>query len=285
MDRLMAGDRWADVPGRLTLDTDAGRGFADAGRGLVAALEAGLAALPGLATRGFAGVLGLVAALALLAVVPPDELLDAADRTELALADAGLADAGLAADMVLAAAVSAFVAEAMALVAVFMACSAVDIVLADDVALVAAVVIMVAAEVTFAAADETVLAAAAAVGVLVAAVRVRVAAPRAALDVMDLPRVPLAGRVAAFLVRPLPCVLVPARFAEPREAAVRAVRCTGIDIPPVVINYGRAIPRLAATYTGNPQEQGERGPVGEDALREVAEATRAIRYGEPHLPS
>ncbi len=246
----MAGDRWADVPGRLALDTDAGRGFADAGRGFAAVLEAGLAALPGLATRGFAGVLGLAAPLALLAVVPLDEFLDAADRAELALADAGLA-----ADMVLAAAVSAFVAEAMALVAVFMACRAVDIVLADDVALVAAVVIMVAAEVTFAAADETVLAATAAVGVLPAAVRVRVAALRAGPDVVGLPRVPLAGRVAAFLVPPPPRVLVPARFAEPREAAVRAVRCTGIDIPPVVINYGRAIPRLAATYTGNPRNR------------------------------
>ncbi len=74
-----------------------------------------------------------------------------------------LAVAGLAADIDLAAAVSALAAVDIALVAVFIALMADDSVLADVLALVAAAVILPAAEVTLVAADETVLAAAAGV--------------------------------------------------------------------------------------------------------------------------
>ena len=83
------------------------------------------------------------------------------------------ADTG-AAEIVIAAPVSALAADDMALVAVFMACMAldmvlvavfiacmaVDMVLADEVALVAAAAIWVADEATFTAAEDTVLAAA-----------------------------------------------------------------------------------------------------------------------------
>jgi hypothetical protein len=161
-----------------------------------------------------------------------------------------------AADMVLAAAVSALDAVLMALVAAFIACSAVDMVLADEVALVAALVILVAAEVTFAAAEDTVRAAAAWVipardgdGVRVAEARlVPVAEARRALAVparrtliVPARRVPVAEvrrvavpdldlavvRVAALLrdlAGPVPAAL--------RRAVLRAAVCTGIDLPP-----------------------------------------------------
>jgi hypothetical protein len=115
----------------------------------------------------------------------------------------------------------------MALVAVFMACSAVDIVLADVVALVAAVVILVAAALTFAAADETVFAAAAAEGALLAAVRVL---PGARPDGPDLAL--LAGLMTVLLVAAPLRDPVRARFAVAPRAALRVVRCTGIDLPP-----------------------------------------------------
>jgi hypothetical protein len=93
-----------------------------------------------------------------------------------------------AAEIVIAAPVSALAADDMALVAMFMACMALDIVLvavfiacmavdmvfADEVALVAAAAIWVADEATFTAAEDTVLAAAPVVRMLFAPV----AAPR-----------------------------------------------------------------------------------------------------------
>jgi hypothetical protein len=182
--------------------------------------EAGLAVTRGLAARGRTAAAGLAAVFALVVARRVDELLAAAGRA--ALLGAG---AGFAADIALAAAVSAFVAAVMALVAVFIACRAVDIVLADEVALVAAVVILVAAWLTFAAADDTVLAAAAAVGTLLAA-------ERAGPDRAGFAAV--AGRRVALLL-PLPLRdPVCARFAEPPRVAVRAVRCTGIDLPPPI---------------------------------------------------
>jgi len=131
----------------------------------------------------------------------------------------------------------------MALVAAFIACSAADIVLADEVALVAAAVILVAAEVTFAAAEETVLAAATVVGAVLAA---------AGLALTRL--LGLAATLGLLVARRIaPVRRVPARavLAEPRRTALRAVDCRGIDLPPVVINYGNPIPRLATTYTSD----------------------------------
>ena len=149
--------------------------------------------------------------------------------------------AGLAADMVFAAAVSALEAMVMALVAAFIACRAVDIVLADEVALVAAAVILVAAEVTFAAAEETVLAAATVVGTVLAA------AGLALTRLLGLAAT--LGLLVARRIAPVRMVRARAVLAEPRRTAVRAVDCRGIDLPPIVINYGGPIPRLAATYT------------------------------------
>jgi hypothetical protein len=178
----------------------------------------GLDTTRGFAARGFAGAPGLTALFDLLAVRLADELLAAAGRVTLCACRTGLAT-----DIVFAAAVSALVAVVMALVAVFMACSAVDIVLADDVALVAAVVILVAATLTFAAADETVLAAAAVEGAFLAAVRVPPDAPDLAL---------LAGLLAVLLGAAPLRDPVRARFAVAPRAALRVVRCTGIDLPP-----------------------------------------------------
>ena len=151
------------------------------------------------------------------------------------------AAAGLAADMVFAAAVSALEAMVMALVAAFIACSAVDIVLADEVALVAAAVILVAAEVTFAAAEETVLAAATVVGAVLAA------AGLALTRLLGLAAT--LGLLVARRIAPVRLARARAVPAEPRRTAVRAVDCRGIDLPPIVINYGGPIPRLAGTYT------------------------------------
>jgi hypothetical protein len=131
---------------------------------------------------------------------------------------------GLAADMVLAAAVSALDAVLIALVAAFIACSAVDMVLADEVALVAAVVILVAAEVTFAAAEDTVRAAVAWVTPALAGDFARVAEVRLVL-VRDL--VLAVVRVVARL-RDF-AGAVPAGL---RRAVLRAAVCTGIDLPP-----------------------------------------------------
>ncbi len=78
----------------------------------------------------------------------------------------GAAAIGLALCMVLAAVMSAFAADVIALVAVFIDCIADDIVRADAVALVAAAVILEAAEVTLVAAEETPFAAVAGVVLL-----------------------------------------------------------------------------------------------------------------------
>jgi hypothetical protein len=126
--------------------------------------------------------------------------------------------AGLAADIVLAAAVSALAAVVIAFVAAFMAWRAVDIVLADEVAFVAAEVILVAAEVTFAAADETVRAAAAEVGAVLA--ELGLALERAV------------RWLVARRVTPLVRVRARAVFAVPRRTGLRAVDCRGIDLPP-----------------------------------------------------
>jgi hypothetical protein len=171
------------------------------------------------------------------------------------------AAAGFAADRFLAAAVSALDAMVIALVAAFIACRAVDIVLADEVALVAAVVILVAAEVTFAAAEETVLAAATAVGAVLAAAGL--ALTRAL------------GLLVTRRIAPVRLVRARAIFAEPRRTGLRAVDCRGIDLPPVVINYGGPIPRLAATYTSIAPEEHLTGQV-----RAVAATAESIIDGK-----
>jgi hypothetical protein len=185
---------------------------------------------------------------------------------------------GFAADMVLAAAVSALDAALIALVAAFIACSAVDMVLADEVALVAALVILVAAEVTFAAAEDTVRAAAAWVipardgdwaraaetrrAPVAEARRALVVPARRALVVparrglvaevrrIVVPDLDLAVVRLAALLRDL-AGPVPAAL---RRAVLRAAVCTGIDLPPVVINYGEPISTLRASYTTSAQE-------------------------------
>jgi hypothetical protein len=214
--------------------------------GLVAAFglaAAGLAAVRGLAALGFTAVFGLAtvrgfAAVRALATV---RALAAVFGFAVRFGAALDAAAGLAADMVFAATVSALEAMVMALVAAFIACRAVDIVLADEVALVAAAVILVAAEVTFAAAEETVLAAATVVGAVLAA------AGLALTRLLGLAAT--LGLLVARRIAPVRLVRARAVLAEPRRTAVRAVDCRGIDLPPIVINYGGPIPRLAATYT------------------------------------
>jgi hypothetical protein len=225
--------------------------------GLVAAFglaAAGLAAVRGLAAvfglaaaLGFAVVFGLATVRALATVRVLAAAFGLAARFGAAFFDAAalvtatLGAAGLAADMVFAATVSALEAMIMALVAAFIARRAVDIVLADEVALVAAAVIWVAAEVTFAAAEETVLAAATVVGAVLAAAGL---ALTRLLGLAATERLLVARRIA-----PVRLVRARAVLAEPRRTALRAVDCRGIDLPPVVINYGGPIPRLAATYT------------------------------------
>jgi hypothetical protein len=195
---------------------------------------------------------------------------------------AGVAEvAGLAADIELAAELSALAAAVIALVALFTDCMAVDSVRADDVALVAAAVILVAAEVTLVAADETVRAAVAGVEPAdearllgraadtgpvmepvpvtvppvtvrrVLAVRVDFLAVLRAGDLLP------AGRAVALVVgraaeRCEALVLTDRALAERaglRPAAARAVVCTGTDFPPWLINYASAIPRGTAPYT------------------------------------
>jgi hypothetical protein len=136
------------------------------------------------------------------------------------------AAAGLAADIFLAAALSALAAEVMALVAVLIACRALAMVLADDVALVAADVILVAAEVTCAAADETVLA--------------DDTGADERLTAVLLPAFTFAGLVLAFFLELLMLRLAALRVTDLvrpelvvlRRAAVRVVVCTGTDLPP-----------------------------------------------------
>jgi hypothetical protein len=170
----------------------------------------------------------VVAAFAVLAV--PDFGRDAARAVP------GLR---LAADIVLAAAVSALAAAVSALVAVFIERIAADIVLADELALVTAVVIRPAAEVTFDAAADTVRAAEAGVVPCFAAARLtllvlRVASLAFALYAAGL--VLLAVR--AVLAREI-CLLCAAPagrlFRAPPEApriAVRVAVCAGTDLPP-----------------------------------------------------
>jgi hypothetical protein len=168
--------------------------------------------------------------------------------------------AGLATDIVLADTVSALAAVLMALVAVLIACMAVDRVLADAVALVAADVSRVAAVVTFTAADETVLAADAVFGTVLVAARAGVPADflgpalvlallLALLLLLVLLLVTAFGRLAP-LLDGLPRWARPgAAFAEPRRPAVRVPLCTGIDLPPLVDQLRRAIPRLHCAHT------------------------------------
>jgi hypothetical protein len=202
----------------------------------------GFAAVRGLAALGFAAVFGLatVRGLAAVRALATVRALAAVFGFTVRFGAALGTAAGLAADMVFAAAVSALEAMVMALVAAFIACRAVDIVLADEVALVAAAVILVAAEVTFVAAEETVFAAATVVGAVLAA---------AGLALTRL--LGLAATLGLLVARRIAPVRLRARavLAEPRRTAVRAVDCRGIDLPPIVINYGGPIPRLAATYT------------------------------------
>jgi hypothetical protein len=153
--------------------------------------------------------------------------------------------AGLAADIVLADTVSALAALLIAFVAVLMACMAVDRVLADAVALVAAEVSRVAAVVTFAAADETVRAAVTVVGMVLAAPAFSALTDFLVgfrlLAVFLLVALVLAlafGRLAALLDGLLRSARPGAAFAEPRRLAVRVLLCTGIDLPPMLINYG-----------------------------------------------
>ncbi len=154
--------------------------------------------------------LGLAAGLRLAAVRDVD-----------AVRRAGAAAVGLAADIVLAAAVSALAAVVMALVAVFIACMADDMVLADAVALVAAAVILLAADVTFVAADETVLAATAGVA------EVRLVVPRRAVVPLTAVRVPVLRAPVLRPAVPLPAAVEPAaveRDAVDRDAELRVVR-------------------------------------------------------------
>ncbi len=205
----------------------------------------GLAVARALAVvRAFAVVRGLAvllafAALLVLAVVRGLAALFGFATVRLrALAEA---DAG-GAEIVMAAPVSALAADDMALVAVFIACMALDIVLlavfiacmavdmvfADEVALVAAAAIWVADEATFTAADDTVFAAAPVPLMLLAPV----AAPRTGLAAVAFVLVLDFRLLAAFLAALLRIAPVRAVAADLRRTAVRAVVCTGIDLPP-----------------------------------------------------
>jgi hypothetical protein len=165
--------------------------------------------------------LAVVLALLALVAVPAD----LAVVLDLAAEVLGVAAGALAADIVLAAAVSDLAALVMALVAVFIACMAVDMVLADDVALVAAAVILVAADVTLVAADETVRAATAADGAL------RLAVVRVDLLAVVLVLACVLGRLAVRLVA-LPLVDRARSLAGVRRVAVRALVRAGTDLPP-----------------------------------------------------
>jgi len=151
-------------------------------------------------------------------------------------ADAGAAEIVIAApvsalaadDMVLVAMFIACMAVDMVLVAVFIACMAVDMVLADEVALVAAAAIWVADEATFTAAEDTVLAATPVVRMLLAPV----AAPRTGLAAAAFALVLVFCLLAAFLATLLRIAPVRAVAADLRLTALRAWVCTGIDLPP-----------------------------------------------------
>ncbi len=152
------------------VDDDAERGLEVAARDLAEGAEPELAVPEPIVVRldvlrDLAELL-VVALLVVRGLVDDDRDLDVAELGLDVVRRAVVAATGLAADMVLAAAVSAFAAVVMALVAVFIACIADDMVFADDVALVAAAVILVAADVTLVAAEETVRAAEAGVAVL-----------------------------------------------------------------------------------------------------------------------
>ena len=137
----------------------------------------------------------------------------------------------------------------MALVAVLIACMAADIVVADAVALVAAEVSRVAAVVTIAAADETVFAADAAVGTVLAA-RPGTAAAWPPFSVLLLDAALLCwwpSLLALYgflrttptaLLDELPRTVRPDALAEPWRTAVRVLLCTGIDLPPMLIDHG-----------------------------------------------
>jgi hypothetical protein len=268
VDRRAAVDRLAVVRDRVVEDDAVVRGFA-AVRGLVT-LGLAVDAL-GLAARGL------------------DALLD---REDAGLGFAALRvlvlAIGLAADMVLAAAVSAFAAVAIDLVAVFIDRMADDIVLAEVVALVAAAVILLAADVTLVAAEDMFLAAAIGVAELLveelrrAEVRAREAVPRVDRDAVLLVEreavlrvereaglravdeaVPALAIVERVDLRALLLVfgrlavpdalrltdLLRAALAELRRLAARVVVLTGTEFPPVLINYGGAIPPAAEIYT------------------------------------
>ena len=132
------------------------------------AADLGLAAV-----RGFAGGLGFAVVRGVTGV--PFRVPGAADAAEIVIA--APVSALAADDMALVAVFIACMAVDIVLVAVFIACMALDIVFADEVALVAAAAIWVADEATFTAAEDTVLAAAPVVRILLAPV----AAPRIGL--------------------------------------------------------------------------------------------------------
>ena len=197
----------------------------------------GLASTVGVAAvRDFAVVLGLAADLGFAAVR------GLAAVRGFAAARVRVPVAAGAAEIVIAAPVSALAADDMALVAMFMACMALDIVLvavfiacmavdmvfADEVALVAAAAIWVADEATFTAAEDTVLVAAPVVRMLFAPV----AAPRTGRAAVAFALVLGFRLLAAFLAALLRIALVRAVAADLRLTALRAWVCTGIDLPP-----------------------------------------------------
>ena len=130
-------------------------------------------------------------------------------------------------DRALVAVFMACMAPDIVFVAVFIACMVVDMVFADEVALVAAAAIWVADEATFTAAEDTVLAAAPVVRMLLAPV----AGPRCGLAEVTFVLILDFRLVAAFLAAVLRAP-VRADAADLRRTAVRAVVCTGIDLPP-----------------------------------------------------
>jgi hypothetical protein len=157
----------------------------------------------GLATvRDFAVVLGLAAGLGLAAVR------GLATAVGFAAARVRVPVAAGAAEIVIAAPVSALAA--------------------DDMALVAAAAIWVADEATFTAAEDTVLAAAPVVRMLFAPV----AAPRTGRAAVAFALVLGFRLLAAFLAALPRIALVRAVAADLRLTALRAWVCTGIDLPP-----------------------------------------------------
>ena len=185
----------------------------------------------------------------------------------------GAAAIGLALCMVLAAVMSAFAADVIALVAVFIDCIADDIVRADAVALVAAAVILEAAEVTLVAAEETPFAAVAGVVLLrLAVVRravvlrlvplrlavrlplLRLAVLRRAVDARDAVEREAVDRDAVVRVDRDAVLLGVVLDAVPRAddaAPLRLADDRADDVPEPDMDFDRlAVPRDALRLTG-----------------------------------